>query len=205
MCLPGEKPSLFRRETSHAGRQEPRSPGCAEHRPSGGARRAARGLDGCRRRPPRLGRIHDGSDSGTDLGGEEPAGSEFVQQFAWWSYGATMPAFFALAGYAAAAVLEVKGTRGYAVDRARRIGLPFLAALPAILVPTVLIWMLGLYLGGRCDVGELLAMSFADGQIQDNRFGPAHLWFLAYLIPMLALLGVVQSCAGNGHAGCMAC
>ena len=40
----------------------------------------------------------------------EPAGSEFVQQFAWWSYGATMPAFFALAGYAAAAVLEVKGT-----------------------------------------------------------------------------------------------
>ena len=49
----------------------------------------------------------------------EPAGSEFVQQFAWWSYGATMPAFFALAGYAAAAVLEVKGTRGYALDRAR--------------------------------------------------------------------------------------
>ena len=48
----------------------------------------------------------------------EPAGSEFVQQFAWWSYGATMPAFFALAGYAAAAVLEVKGTRGYVLDRA---------------------------------------------------------------------------------------
>jgi glucans biosynthesis protein C len=39
----------------------------------------------------------------------------------------------------------------------------------------------------------LLALSFADGQIQANRFGPAHLWFLAYLIPMLALLGVVQS------------
>src|SRR5262245_17729960 len=62
----------------------------------------------------------------------EPAGSEFVQQFAWWSYGATMPAFFALAGYAAAAVLEVKGTRGYALDRARRVGLAFLAALPAV-------------------------------------------------------------------------
>ena len=123
----------------------------------------------------------------------ERAGSEFVQQFAWWSYGATMPAFFALAGYAAAAVLEVKGTRGYALDRARRIGLPFLAALPAVLVPTVLIWMLGLYLAGRCNVAELLALSFADGQIQDNRFGPAHLWFMAYLIPMLAVLGVVQS------------
>ena len=123
----------------------------------------------------------------------EPAGSEFVQQFAWWSYGATMPAFFALAGYAAGAVHEVKGTRGYALDRARRIGLPFLAAIPAVLIPTVLIWMLGLYLTGRCDVAELLALSFADGQIQGNRFGPAHLWFLAYLIPMLALLGVVQS------------
>ncbi len=46
----------------------------------------------------------------------EPAGSEFVQQFAWWAYGVTMPAFFALAGYAAAAVLQVKGTRGYALD-----------------------------------------------------------------------------------------
>ena len=119
----------------------------------------------------------------------EPAGSEFVQQFAWWSYGATMPAFFALAGYAAAAVLEAKGTRGYALDRVRRIGLPFLAAIPAVLVPTVLIWMLGLYLAGRCNVGELLALSFADGQIQANRFGPAHLWFLVYLIPMLAPSG----------------
>ena len=71
--------------------------------------------------------------------------------------------------------------------------LPFLAAAPAVLVPTVLIWMLGLYLGGRCTVAELLAMSFADEQIQANRFGPAHLWFLAYLIPMLALVGVVLS------------
>ena len=53
--------------------------------------------------------------------------------------------------------------------------------------------MLGLYLAGRCEVAELLALNFADGQIQANRFGPAHLWFLAYLIPMLALLGVVQS------------
>src|SRR5262249_30177009 len=34
----------------------------------------------------------------------EPAGSEFVQQFAWWSYGATMPPFFALARYAGGAV-----------------------------------------------------------------------------------------------------
>ena len=127
----------------------------------------------------------------------EPAGSEFVQQVAWWCYGATMPAFFALAGYAAAAVVEAKGTRGYAVDRVRRIGLPFLAALPAVLVPTVLIWMLGLYLGGRCTVAELLAMSFADEQIQANRFGPAHLWFLAYLIPMLALVGVVFSWRGQ--------
>ncbi len=123
----------------------------------------------------------------------EPAGSEFVQQFAWWAYGATMPAFFALAGYAAAAVLQFKGTRGYALDRVRRIGLPFLVALPVVVVPTVLIWMLGLYLAGRCDIGELLWLSFADVQIQDNRFGPAHLWFMAYLIPMLALLGVIQA------------
>jgi fucose 4-O-acetylase-like acetyltransferase len=122
----------------------------------------------------------------------EPAGSNFVQQFAWWSYGATMPAFFALAGYAAAAVLQVKGTRGYALDRARRIGLPFLVALPAVLIPTVLIWMLGLYLAGRCELAELLALDFSDDQIQANRFGPAHLWFMAYLIPMLVVLGVVQ-------------
>ncbi len=47
----------------------------------------------------------------------EPEGSEFVQQFALWAYCATMPAFFALAGYAAAAVHEVKGTRRYSLDR----------------------------------------------------------------------------------------
>jgi fucose 4-O-acetylase-like acetyltransferase len=111
-----------------------------------------------------------------------------------------MPAFFALAGYAAATVLEVKGTRGYALDRARRIGLPFLAAIPTVLITTVLVWMLGLYLAGRCKVAELLALDFADGQIQANRFGPAHLWFLAYLIPMLALLGLAHSwCRKRGR------
>ena len=49
-----------------------------------------------------------------------------------------------------------------------------LAAIPAVLIPTVLIWMLGLYLAGRCEVAELLALSFADDQIQANRLGPAH-------------------------------
>ena len=59
--------------------------------------------------------------------------------------------------------------------------------------------MLGLYLAGRCDVAELLTLSFADGQIQDNSARPS--LALAHLILMLALLGVVQSwCRKRQHS-----
>ena len=153
-----------------------------------------RGLDGCRRRPPCLGCLHDGSDSGPDLARARTGGFRIRPAIRMVGvYGATMPAFFALAGYAAAAVLEVKGTRGYALDRARRIGLPFLVGAPgdpgshdshldARPLPRRPL--------RRCRIaGDQLRR----GQIQANRLGPAHLWFLAYLIPMLILLGVGQS------------
>ena len=120
-----------------------------------------RGLDGGRRRPPCLGRIHDGSDSGTDLAGARTGGFRLCPAIRMVVLRCdNARRFSALAGYAAAAVFESKGTRGYAASIASAgSACRFSAALPAVLIPTVLIWMLGLYLAGRCEVSELLALT----------------------------------------------
>ncbi|MDB5349767.1 MAG: hypothetical protein JWN86_1014 [Planctomycetota bacterium] len=127
----------------------------------------------------------------------EPAGSAVVEQFAWWAYGATMPAFFALAGFAATAVYDAKGARGFVVDRIRRIGLPFLAAIPAVLVPTSFIWLYGFLISGRCSFGESMSWAFADPEIRANRYGPAHLWFLEYLLGMLVVYVLIRWRSGS--------
>ena len=182
----------FRKETSHASRQCPHSPRWADQRPRGGAD-VLRVVS-----MAAVVALHASAAYMTvPIPGliwlvNEPVGSESVQQFAWWSYDATWThplCWPAMRRRRCSKSRERAAMRWTAVpDR------------PALLggdsggpIPTVLIWMLGLDLAGRCEVAELSAVNFADCQIQANRSGPAHLWFLAYLIPMLALLGVVQS------------
>ena len=123
----------------------------------------------------------------------EPGGSLVVEKFAWWAYGATMPAFFALAGFATASVYEARGPVGFLRDRSRRIILPFLLAIPVILVPTALIWTYGFLVSQRCTPQEFERFEFVDPEIRANLYGPAHLWFLEYLIAMLIAYAAVRA------------
>lgn len=104
----------------------------------------------------------------------------------WSTISWAMPAFFALGGFAAAALWSTRGARGYARDRLRRIAAPAAVFGPAVLVPTLFVWSVGWFISARADLGQLRRMVFNDPEIRANTYGPAHLWFLEYLLLMLA-------------------
>jgi glucans biosynthesis protein C len=123
----------------------------------------------------------------------------------WSSISWAMPAFFTLGGFAAAALWTSRGPIGFARDRVRRIVAPGLAAVPTVLVPTLAVWILGWFVTGRTNLKQIQHFVFVDHEIGENRLGPAHLWFLEYLILMLAAYSVVRLVwrrlpDGPGHA-----
>jgi fucose 4-O-acetylase-like acetyltransferase len=122
----------------------------------------------------------------------EPAAHPVFDWLTWLGVSVSMPLFFLLGGYSAAAVWEKRGAAGYARDRWRRVALPFLAALPVVLVPTLFVWSYGWLVTGRVSDDEFLRLTFTGPGIRANRYGPAHLWFLEYLILMLALYGLAR-------------
>lgn len=112
----------------------------------------------------------------------EPAPTLGFDLLCWWLLGVSMPIFFALGGFSAEAIFIKKGVRGFVVDRAARLGAPFIAALVLVAIPTLLVWTYGWYLSGRCSPEGLLNLDPADPELSDNSFGPAHLWFLEYIL-----------------------
>ena len=89
-------------------------------------------------------------------------------------------------GFAAAALWSARGPRGFARDRLRRIAAPAAVFGPAVLVPTLLVWATGWFVSGRANLRQFQNLAFIDPEIRANDFGPAHLWFLEYLLLMLA-------------------
>jgi peptidoglycan/LPS O-acetylase OafA/YrhL len=110
--------------------------------------------------------------------------------FAWWSMGVSVALFFTISGYFAA---EVEGSRGpvaFLKSRARRVVLPMLAVSPVILPLCFFAWSGGWLASGRATPHEFWRMRFLDPAIMNDLYGPAHLWFLEYLVPMLAGFGL---------------
>ena len=128
----------------------------------------------------------------------EPAPTLGFDLLCWWLLGVSMPIFFALGGFSAEAIFTKKGCRGFVVDRAARLGAPFVAALALVAIPTLLIWSYGWYISGRCSPEAFLSLDlflnidFADPELRDNSFGPAHLWFLEYMLLYLVLFVAVR-------------
>lgn len=111
----------------------------------------------------------------------------------WWTISTALPLFFVLGGYAVEALRQRRGTPGMLRDRFRRIGLPFLVAIPAILGPTRVIWCYGWYAMGKSEPDQFLGLVAPPEWLARLNFsGPAHLWFLEYLacwIVAIAILG----------------
>lgn len=106
----------------------------------------------------------------------------------WWTVATALPLFFMMGGYAAEAVRSRRGRLGLVRDRWRRIVVPFLVAIPAILYPTRAIWAYGWYVMGVSSPSQFL--SFVPPPVylaRANNTGAAHLWFLQYMAAMLVV------------------
>ncbi len=120
--------------------------------------------------------------------------------FSWWAMGVSVPLFFAISGFFAA---EVEGSRGpveFLKGRIRRVVVPLLAVAPVLLPLCFFAWSIGWLATGRATPHEWWRMRFDDPAIMDDLYGPAHLWFLEYLIPMLAAFGWLRKDAADRMA-----
>jgi len=126
--------------------------------------------------------------------------------FGWWAMGVSLPLFFLIAGFFTAEIDRTRGLAGLVRNRAVRIGGPFLAAGLTVLPLTFLAWTAGWLMTGRCTLREIRRMKFHAQGLQEGLFGPAHLWFLEYLLVLLAVyaaarwLRVAPTGDGDGRA-----
>lgn len=112
--------------------------------------------------------------------------------FCWWCMGVSNPLFFTIAGFFAAGLYVSRGPRGFVIDRARRVGLPYAVGVVTILPACLLVWGCGWIIAGRCSWGQLFRVRFRDPLLQAERSGSGHLWFLEYLLVMLAAFALAR-------------
>ena len=115
----------------------------------------------------------------------------------WWIHGWRIPLFFVMAGFFAAMLARRRGPSGFIKHRRQRILYPLILFGSIILPVTFYIWTLGWLLEGRTDLDEILAVKFDDPAIQNNFIGPAHLWFLCYLMAYSVIYWVLLKCRGS--------
>ena len=107
--------------------------------------------------------------------------------FCWWVMGVSSPLFFTIAGFFAADLFESRGPAGFLKNRWQRILAPFLVSSATILPLCLAVWEYGWLESGRCTWREIRRMKFHARGLQPNLYGPAHLWFLEYLMVMLSV------------------
>jgi peptidoglycan/LPS O-acetylase OafA/YrhL len=112
--------------------------------------------------------------------------------FCWWSMGVSNPLYFTIAGFFAVHLYDARGLRGFVANRARRVLAPFVAALLTFGPACLVAWMYGWLITERCNLRQIRKLRFLDPQIRSELFGPGHLWFLEYLLLMLALYGLFR-------------
>ena len=112
--------------------------------------------------------------------------------FSWWSMGVSVPLFFTISGFFAAAIYVSGGPEGFVKSRTKRIVLPFLISSVTLLPLCFFAWSYGWIVTGRCTFHEIRRMRFADPAIEPDLYGPAHLWFLEYLIVMLVVFYMIR-------------
>ena len=118
-------------------------------------------------------------------GVREPTQNLGFDWFCWWAMGISVPLFFTISGFFAAMAVASKGAEAFWQGRVRRVVVPGFAVAPAVLPLCFFAWAVGWLLTDRCDFREIRRLRFADPAIETALYGPAHLWFVEYLIPIL--------------------
>ena len=117
----------------------------------------------------------------------------------WWIHGWRIPLFFVMAGFFAAMLARRRGARGFLKHRVRRILLPVTAATILILPAMYYLWGWGWQIEGRATWEEVSRVSFDDPAIDDAYLGPAHLWFLNYLVVYAFAYWALLKARGDRH------
>ncbi len=100
----------------------------------------------------------------------------------WWIHGWRIPLFFVMAGFFAAMLARRRGPGGFIKHRTLRILIPVTVATLTLLPMMYFIWGWGWQLEGRATFREVWRVNFDDPVIDEHFLGPAHLWFLNYLV-----------------------
>lgn len=124
----------------------------------------------------------------------------------WWIHAFRIPLFFVMAGFFSAMVVRSRGVSGFVMLRLRRVAVPLLVAAAVVLPVVYVIWSWGWVRAGRATWREVRHLEFRDPHIQQNFLGPAHLWFLEYLLIYCLIYAVLAwwrgaERAGEGEAG----
>ncbi len=125
-------------------------------------------------------------------GVREPAASLGFDRFCWWAMAVSVPLFFAIGGFFAALAVASKGASRFWEGRVRRVVVPSFAVVPVILPFCFFAWAVGWLLTDRCTFREVRRLRFLDPEIESALYGPAHLWFVEYLIPILWAYGLAR-------------
>lgn len=100
----------------------------------------------------------------------------------WWIHGWRIPLFFVMAGFFAAMLARRRGPGGFVKHRLLRILIPVAAASITLLPLMYLLWSWGWLSEARVRWEEVYQFDFDTPEFEDHFMGPAHLWFLNYLV-----------------------
>ncbi len=107
-----------------------------------------------------------------------------------WGRTGAVPLFFALAGMLGAQSRARSSTREFVRARLRRLGVPFLLGVFLLLPVTYAVWSWGLI--ARAWITPSNAVNFVlPTFVKQSLLGPAHLWFVEYLLICSVLFALV--------------
>lgn len=111
-----------------------------------------------------------------------------VDAAAWALHSFRMPVFFLMSGFFARLLYERVGPAGFLRHRAKRILAPFLIALPPVMLSLYGLWTWGFarQAGHSAPAASLYPGLLPDVGPHTMLRGPGHLWFLYYLLMILA-------------------
>jgi membrane-bound acyltransferase YfiQ involved in biofilm formation len=107
-----------------------------------------------------------------------------------------MPAFFILAGYFVALLVERRGYHGMLTHRLRRLALPFAIFWPILIVCTTLLMMVYLHLMAYGTAGIDVGLMTKKSKL-GSPFNTMHMWFIYYLICFSILTALLAPVAAR--------
>ena len=113
---------------------------------------------------------------------QEASAVPFFDGFFLFIQGFVMPLFFILSGFFSEHVTQSVGPSGFLANRKKKILFPFLWGCLLLLPVIYFIWSYGWLMSGQCEFREIVRVNFSSPFLKKNLYGPAHLWYLEYLL-----------------------